>query len=262
MMSSRRPPDVDVRQSIKDIFFTPNQYKLDTHYVIRDGKKHPFALICPGGGYYMVCSFIEGKPVAEKLNQMGISVFILYYRVKKKARYPAPMDDLARAVKEILENADAYAVDPAGYSVWGGSAGGHLVASFGTDNVGYQKYGLPKPGALILSYPVVTMMEGMTHQGSCDWLLGKGAAIEERKKLSVEQHVSAAYPPAYVWCGDADQEVSPENTKMLAAALQKADVPVQCEIFPGVGHGIGPGAGTVAEGWIEKAVNFWMEQNR
>lgn len=259
-MSSRRPADVDVLQSVKDIFFAPNRYRLDSSYVIKDGKKHPFAILCPGGGYHMVCNFIEGKPIAQKLNEMGISAFILYYSVKKKARFPAPMDDLARAVKEVLDRADEYKVDTAHYSVWGGSAGGHLAASFGTDNIGYRKYALPKPGALILSYPVITMMDSLTHQGSRDWLLGKGASQQQKEQLSIERHITKAYPPTYVWCGNADDVVPVENTRMLASALEHAGVPFQCDIFPGAGHGIGPGTGTSAEGWIEKAVNFWYSQ--
>ena len=82
---SNRPVDVDVRQSVKDIFLSKNEYRLVDDYVLRDGKKHPFALLVPGGGYSMVCSFIEGVPFAKKLNAMGISAFILYYHVRKKA---------------------------------------------------------------------------------------------------------------------------------------------------------------------------------
>ena len=130
-----RPADVDAKQSMKDIFFTSNRYKLDDRFVIRDGKKHPFAILVPGGGYSLVCSFIEGVPIARKLNQQGISAFIVYYRVKKKAAFPAPMDDLATAVKEIFSKAKEYNLDTENYSVWGASAGGHLTASFGTEHM-------------------------------------------------------------------------------------------------------------------------------
>lgn len=257
---SRRPADVDVKQSIIDIFFTKNAYKLDDTYVLRDGKKHPFALVCPGGGYAMVCSFIEGKPIAKLLNEKGISVFILYYRVKKKALYPAPMDDLARAVKEIHDRAAEYNVDTTNYSIWGSSAGGHLAASFGTDNMGYRKYGLPKPGALVLSYPVISMSKELTHIGSHDFLLGKDTSEEQERFTSVEQHVTADYPPTYIWCGNSDKTVMPENTKIMVNALKRAGVSVEYDIFPGVDHGIGPGTGTAAHGWVDKAVDFWFRQ--
>lgn len=258
----KRPVDVDVRQSVKDLFFTKNQYRLVDDYVIRDGKKHPFALLCPGGGYEMVCSFIEGVPIAKKLNALGCSVFILYYRVKGRARFPAPQDDLARAVGEILTGAEQYRVETENYSVWGASAGGHLAASFGTESLGWKKYGLPRPGAEVLIYPVISMDDSITHKGSCKALLGKAPSPQLLEALSIEKQVTADFPPAYIWCGDADQIVPPENTKRMAAALEAAGVPVLCEIFPGAEHGIGPGTGTSAEGWIEQAAAFWQQQKR
>lgn len=112
MKKQNVPIDVDKMQSAKDLFFTKNEYRLDTRFVLNDGQTHPFALLVPGGGYSFVCSFIEGTPVARKLNENGISAFILYYHVKDKARYPMPQKDAARAVREILADADRYHVDP------------------------------------------------------------------------------------------------------------------------------------------------------
>lgn len=254
------PADVDKKQSVKDLFLTPNQYRLDDRFVIRDGKIHPVAILVPGGGYEMVCSFIEGVPIAGKLNEQGISVFIVYYRVRKKALFPAPMDDLAAAVKEIFARAAEYNLDTAHYAVWGASAGGHLAASFGTENMGYVKYGLPKPDALVLSYPVITMDKGKTHMGSHDNLLGKNATAEMEAFTSVEKQVTDKYPRTFVWCGDHDGAVHPDNTRILAAALQRVGVPVKCRIYPNVDHGIGPGTGTAAENWINEAVAFWLNR--
>ena len=72
----QRPVDVEIRQSIKDIFLSKNEYRIVDDYVIQDGKRHPVAFLVPGGGYYMVSSFIEGTPIAKRLNEMGISVII------------------------------------------------------------------------------------------------------------------------------------------------------------------------------------------
>lgn len=242
------------QQAQKD-FFRKNEYELQ-EYVIKDGKKHPVAIICPGGGYSVVCSFVEGEPFARKLNEMGISAVVVYYRCRKKAAYPGPMDDLARAVREVFERADEWNLDMEDYSVWGSSAGGHLAASFGTESIGYVKYGLPKPGALILTYPVVTMGE-MTHAGTCKNLLGKQPSPEMVELTSIERQVTKNYPPTFVWCGDADKEVPPQNSKMLAQALETAGVPYQFMEYSGVDHGVGLGTGLSCEGWIEEAVEFW-----
>lgn len=257
---AQKPADLVFGQLIKDFLFCPNRYHLDDRFVIRDGKHHPLAVVCPGGGYYMVCSFLEGVPVAKKLNKLGISAIIVYYRTKEKAAYPAPQDDLAQAVKDILAKKDEYMLDTDHYSVWGFSAGGHLAGSFGTEKMGYPKYGLPKPGAIVLGYPVISMRKELTHQGSHDALIGAEAAEEMETLTSIDEQVSESYPPTYIWCGDADQTVPPENTKRMAAALEAAGVSHQCEIIPGVDHGVGPGTGTAAEGWIGRAVDFWLAQ--
>ena len=256
------PADLDKLQAVRDVFFAPKHMCVDTRFVIRDGKRHPFAVICPGGGYYMVCSFIEGVPIAKKLNEKGISAFIVYYRVRENAHYPAPQADLAAAIRGILKRKDRYMLDTDNYSVWGSSAGGHLAASFGLANLGYRHFGLPKPGTMVLSYPVISMKKELTHMGSHDNLIGADASAETETLMSIDEQVTADYPPTYIWCGDADKTDPPENTKNMAAALEASGVPVSCEIFPGVDHGVGPGTGTAAEGWLDRAVDFWMARKR
>ena len=248
--------DADRKQNLFDLF-RGNHYALDDRFVIRDGKTHSCAIICPGGAYSMVCSFIEGVPIAKALNKKGISAFIVYYRVKRKAAFPNPQNDLARAVREILSKAKAYHVSMDDYSVWGASAGGHLVGSFGTSSMGYRRYNLPKPAALILTYPVITLEKDVTHEGTRNNLLGKNAPEKEAFLRSVHTNIDRNYPPTFIWCGDADSTVSPRNTKLMVTALKQHKIPYESHIYPGVEHGVGPGTGTVAEGWIDAAVDFW-----
>lgn len=233
--------------------YRPNKYELKP-YLLNDGKAHPFAVICPGGGYGMVCSAGEGKPFAKKLNELGYHAFVVYYRVKNKARYPQPQQDLKRAVEEIFAHADEWKLDTSSWSIWGSSAGGHLVASFALEN-----YGTPKPTALILVYPVVSM-GNHTHKGSRDNLLGKNASEEMIRKLSVELNVTENYPPTFTWYGTADDCVPPLNSTKLIEALTEVGVPCKVEEYEGIGHGVGLAKGTVAEPWFNNAVRFWKEQ--
>lgn len=243
---------MDKMQYIYDLY-RPNKYALKP-YLINDGKRHPFAVICPGGGYGRVCSFVEGKPFAKELNKLGFHAFVVYYRIKDKARYPHPQEDLKRAVEEIFSNAEKWKLDTDRWSIWGSSAGGHLVASYCTE-----KWGTPKPSAVILVYPVITMGEH-THKGSRDNLLGKNADRDIIEKLSVEKQVGPGYPPTFIWYGTADDTVAPLNTKMMIQALEKSGVPCKAEEYEGIGHGAGLAKGTVAEGWFSHAVDFWMNQ--
>lgn len=238
-----------------------NRYKLDTRFIIKDGKKHKCAIICPGGGYSMICSFIEGTPIARKLNEKGISCAILYYRVGAKALYPNALDDLARAISELMAKADKWNLDMSDYSVWGSSAGGHLAACMGTSNMGYKKYSLPKPAAMILAYPVITLDKNYTHMETRDNFIGKDAGVEKEVFASIEKQMDKDYPPTYVWCGDSDSVVQQKNTELMVEALKESGVTYITDLFPNVVHGVGPGTDSNAEGWIDRAVSFWSKQS-
>ena len=43
-------------------------------------------------------------------------------------------------------------------------------------------------------------------------------------------------------------------------ALNTLGIPTQIHHYPGLGHGFGLGTGTVAEGWIDEALDFWEAQ--
>lgn len=245
---------IDFVQSVKD-YWGKNEYKL-TAFLLK--HKAPFALICPGGGYGMVCSFAEGKPYAEALNKLGYSAFVLRYRTKDRAHYPAPMDDLAQAVNYILEHADTLGVEKAGWSLWGSSAGGHLAASFGTDNMGYKKYSLPAPCAMILSYPVITMGE-LTHEGSKNNLLSANFTDALIETTSVEKHIHDKYPPTFVWCCKTDETVNYRNSEMLVSELRSHGIVHEFQLYETGKHGAGFAKGTEAELWFKAAVEFWMK---
>lgn len=219
-------------------------------------EKRPFVIVCSGGGYASVSSLFESYPAVKVLNDMGYAAFSLHYRCGKNAAVAKPMEDLAHAIRFVLEHAGELNVSTEGYCVMGFSAGGHLAASFGTESIGYKYYGLPKPAALILSYPVITMGE-KTHAGSQKCLLGKHPDTAMIKQYSIEQQVTAAYPPTYLWQFTEDATVPVDNSRMMAESLNQNGIPYQYELFPGKLHGTGLSIGFSAEGWLEQAVEFW-----
>lgn len=231
-------------------------YKL-VKYLLRDGKRHKVALILPGGGYHRIDSYAEGYPYAKRLNQMGYHAFVLYYRYDEAGSYPAPLEDVARALRTLRAHAESWKLDMEGYSLWGGSAGGHLAALFAAD---CEEYGLSAPAAVVLAYPVITMGDG-THEGSRDHLLGTNAADELLRKTSVENRVAKGYPPTYLWWGEADSIVDPVNSRLMLAALERNGIAHKAVSYSGDDHGVGIGKGLPCEGWFEDAVHFW-ETNR
>lgn len=234
-------------------FWRPNKYGIKP-YLCKDGRKHPVAIICPGGAYSMVCSFVEGMPIAKALNKCGYHAVVAYYRTKKKARFPNPHEDLKRAITDTFSHAEDWNLETDGWSLWGSSAGGHLAASFCT-----QAEDRFKPSALILSYPVITLGE-FTHEDSKRNLLGDKPDVSIINRLSVEKQINSTFPPTFVWYGTADNVVDPINSRKLESALKMAGVPYEAEIYEGIGHGVGLAVGTDASKWFEDAVEFWKKQ--
>lgn len=230
-------------------FWRPNRYSLKP-FLINDGQKHPFVVICPGGSYSMVCSFVEGKPIAKELNIRGYHAFVVYYHVKKKAKYPNPQLDLKKAVEEILNSADKWNIAKENWLLIGSSAGGHLAASYCLE-----KYN--KPSCLILSYPVITMGK-YSEKNTVKNLLGNNPTEAMVNKLSVDKNVTKEYPPTFIWAGDLDTLVDPvHNGQALFEALKSINVPCEFKLYKDVAHGVGLAEGTSAEHWLESALDFW-----
>lgn len=231
-----------------------------THFPVNE--KTGFVVLCCGGAYIGAASMIEGYPSCKEINDMGYHVFTVNYRASEFAKAPNPIDDLAKALQFIFSHAEALNVDPAHYAVGGFSAGGHLAACFGTEALGWKKYGLPRPETMILAYPVITMGE-YTHEDSRKNFLQENADNEEmRERYSVEKQVTSVYPPSFIWQCDKDYAVPIQNTQMLVAALEQAGVDKEYVTYDSTMHGWGSAKGTMAEGWIRQAVAFWEKHQK
>ncbi|UKI37897.1 MAG: alpha/beta hydrolase [Clostridiales bacterium] len=82
-------------------------------------------MVCPGGGYSMKAQH-EGGPIAEYLNDCGLSAFVLDYRVAPY-RYPCELLDAKRAIRYVRYNAEKFGIDKDKIGICGFSAGGHLA---------------------------------------------------------------------------------------------------------------------------------------
>src|SRR5580765_225336 len=107
-----------------------------TFFPSRQENKGAAVLICPGGGYERLAYIISGTQLAKWLNTLGISAFVLNYRLPNspdlKQREVAPLQDAQRAMRIIRTNAETWHIQPDKIGVLGTSAGGHLAANLGT----------------------------------------------------------------------------------------------------------------------------------
>jgi acetyl esterase/lipase len=224
------------------------------------------ALICPGGGYSMVSYEREGLQYARWLSTLGITSFILKYRLKEFG-HPAPLQDVVRALRLVRSRSGQFCIDPARIGVVGSSAGGHLAACACTLHdhpLAKTGDGLDavsaRPDFAILLYPVITMEHVSAHSGSRQALLGPNPDPADVALLSLEKHVTASHAPTLLIHTQPDDVVPPENSILYYRALTRAGVPAEMHIYQNGPHGMGmnPGLGT-ASLWPDRARD-WLQQ--
>jgi acetyl esterase/lipase len=212
----------------------------------KDKANGTAVVICPGGGYQHLSMDKEGYKIAEKLNELGITAFVLKYRLPSDYimvdKTIGPLQDAQRAIQMVRQNAVKWGIDVAKVGIMGFSAGGHLASTEAThyskavitnpDNVNL------RPDFAILMYPVITMTE-VTHQGSKDNLLGKSPSKELIDLYSNEKQVTRDTPPTFIVHCQDDDVVPIQNSLMMYQALTANHVNAEIHVYQSGGHGFG-----------------------
>jgi acetyl esterase/lipase len=204
-------------------------------------------IICPGGGYERLAYVISGTQLAKWFNTMGVSAFVLNYRLPNspdlKQRALGPLQDVQRAVRLVRANAVKWGIQPDKIGVQGSSAGGHLAAMAGTQTTDVSAIGDSlntvsfRPDYMILVSPVINLGP-YAHAGSRKNLLGENASNELIEKYSLETQVTNATPPAFLVHAFNDKAVSARNSLLFYGALLEKGVPASLHVFPQGGHAI------------------------
>jgi acetyl esterase/lipase len=266
LWEGRRAPIVSPRPS----------YIPDTTYTATDSVKNPWMIsyvptnpngtavvLIPGGGYRNLGGWNgEGPPAAQKLQALGITVFILRYRVDPY-RHPHPMWDVQRAVRWVRAHAKEYSLNTNRIGVLGFSAGGHVataaVAHFDAglvdSNAANGPHWHPAPKDSIdrvssrvnfqaLVYPMTTMVQYVPGTTSTAYayadgraaLLGPSPSADLVTYTSHEKHVTAQTPPAWINWGTADNLVNPLNSRAYRDSLLAKGVRADTLVVVGGGH--------------------------
>lgn len=218
-----------------------------TVYLPPAGKANGSAVvICPGGGYGHLAVDHEGKQPAEWLNSLGVTAFMLKYRLAPRYHHPAPLQDAQRALRIVRSRAKEWDVEPKRIGVWGFSAGGHLASTAATHfDAGNPDASDPidkissRPDFAILCYPVITLEPPYAHMGSRKNLLGERPDSQLLQSLCNHKQVTAKTPPTFLMHTNADSGVVPENSVLFYLALRKAGVPAELHIYEKGPHGVG-----------------------
>ena len=203
-------------------------------------------IIAPGGGYAILAANHEGRQVANWYNALGVTAFVLRYRLGPRYHHPVELGDMQRAIRMVRARAAEFGVRPDRIGVMGFSAGGHLAATAATHfDTGDAQGADPiarassRPDFAVLCYPVISFTAPYAHRGSFENLLGKNPDPQLLAELSAEQHVTAQTPPTFLFQTDADRTVPPENSVAFYLALHRAGVPAELHVFAPGPHGVG-----------------------
>ena len=220
----------------------------------------PLVLVVPGGGYTHV-SAREGDPVALQFAAAGYHAAVLDYAIWEQAKDGLPLRQLAQAIGLVRQHAAGWHILPEKIAVCGFSAGGHLALSGAVLDIPGER-AQPRPDAVILGYPVITAGQ-YAHRGSFVQLAGS-EDTRAQQAFGLEDKITPAAPPMFVWATMEDETVPVENALLLAGALRRAKVPCEVHIFEKGAHGTSISTAEVdrpsrhRHHWVKLAVE-WLD---
>lgn len=189
-------------------------------------------VICPGGGYQGLAWQHEGVELAQWFNSIGVSAFILKYRVPRRNPekiHWEPMQDVQRAIRVVRRDAEKFKLDPQRIGVLGFSAGGHLTVMSGVQ-------------FKTESYPAVDAADSV----SCrpDFICPIYAAYladgykDDVVELGSLVTVTEQTPPTFM-AATWDDTMRGAQSALLFAELKRHNVPAELHVYAKGGHGYG-----------------------
>ncbi|MBT5902841.1 MAG: alpha/beta hydrolase [Opitutaceae bacterium] len=160
-------------------------------------------------GYATVVWFHGGglqngnKSIAERLQNQGIAVAAVNYRLSPQATSPAYLEDSAAAVAWVFKNIAQYGGNPDKIFVSGSSAGGYLTSMLGLDKSWLAAHDIDADriaGLIPLAGQTLTHFTIRTERG----LPRERPVIDELAPL---HHIRADTPPILLVTGDREMEM-------------------------------------------------------
>lgn len=223
-------------------------------------------IICPGGGYSFLAIESEGIEVAKKFNEIGVTAFVLKYRLPSDKimldKSIGPLQDAQRAIQLVRERSKEWGISPSKIGIIGFSAGGHLASTAGThfENVmiANPENISVRPDFMMLIYPVITFGE-FTHRGSQVKLTGTDATQAQIDLYSNEKQITAQTPLTFLVHSQNDNHVPIQNSLKFYEALLKEGVKAEMHLYQSGSHGYGLNNSSTPDKWFDRGVNFLLQ---
>lgn len=225
-------------------------------------------IIIPGGGYKRLVISHEGKDIANWLNSMGITAFILKHRLPVDGHLGGlnvPLQDAQRAIRLIRNNAERFKIEPNKIGVIGFSAGGHVASMLGTsfDKKVYAPFDAAdtlsaRPDFMILVYPSISQNPYVDLYGETPEHPSKH--VKNSEEFFTNRNITSNTPQTFLIVADDDKTAVSENCIAFYLGLRKVNVPAEMHIYKKGRHGFGYNASEYpVAGWT-KLCEDWLEE--
>ncbi len=189
------------------------------------------------GGFWESGARRDYAFVGEALAEQGFVAVLPDYRVYPEVRFPAFLEDGARAVRWAVDHAAELGGDPARVFVMGHSAGAHIAAMLALDERWLREAGVRRSrlrGMVGLAglYAFAPDDLPFAPAKTAD-LFGVGRAWAETQPIT---YVDGGEPPLYLLHGEPDELVKVGNTQRLAERVRALGGRVDVRTYAGMGH--------------------------
>ncbi len=167
------------------------------------------------------------------LARAGFLVAVADYRVYPEFAFPAFVEDGARAVRWLTENAVAHGGRPDGIHLMGHSAGAHIAAMIALDGAYLKAEGLSRD---VLDRWVGLAGPYAFYPSEIDYVSAVFAHLDDEDAARPITFVDGMSPPALLLHGADDTTVIPEHSRRLADRLNTAGVAAAARFYDGIGH--------------------------
>ncbi len=231
------------------------ELKLDLYFPRKREGKLPVTVYVHGGGWQNGDKGSgAGAMAIGELVKRGYLVASVNYRLAPAHKFPAQIEDVKCAIRFLRAHTNDYNLDPNRIGVWGGSAGGHLVALLGTSDAsaGLEGKGgwaeqssrvqavvdMFGPADLTVEFPGGNSRVAQTVFGA------SSNADKVMKRASPVAYITKDDPPFLILHGDSDRVVPLSQSEKLHERLKTAGVDSTLVVVKNAGHSFKPEGGT------------------
>ncbi|HDZ04283.1 MAG TPA: hypothetical protein ENH58_04475 [Maribacter sp.] len=199
-------------------------------------------IVCPGGSYKKLAIDKEGYEIAEWLNKLGYTAFVLQYRVPNNQL--GALNDIQRAIRIVRNETNKYSLNPEKIGVIGFSAGGSLCARASTQFA-------------IDSYPKVDTIDTLSCKPNFSMLVYPAYLDNgEDRSITPELVLSKDVPPFFIF-GTSDDSHG-NSSLVFSQALRDNQTPIELHLLQDGGHGYGMRPGNIAAKTWPSLAEVWL----